>query len=586
MGNMMKIMNIYGDGLNGRDRPLKYLSTTVFESCSAELLRDFYMDTDYRKQWDKTLLDHMQLQMDVTNGIETGRTVKKFPLLTPREYILAWRLWEGKDGTFYCFIKECEHLSAPRQQKYVRVGYFRSGWQIRKGKDASEIRMFHQEDAGLNVEMAKLAFAKGICSYVCKMDNALRKYSLIRHTLTSSAVSAATLIQKVPPELDTTSGITSPADSASMAIPEPVNSEPREKKLSRRPSKKLVARSLLLLGGAICMSCGHSALGAKVAMAYILKKLRKRCDSSSQSRQSECYMVASSFINGSTPAQRTSNSRHQAPIVQDKAADTSFMRECRMIFQFFKGKSFLESNLRHNSSFTWQSLWATKKTLMKGLRWRVGNGEKIKSMEGPWIPKITNFIPSRTDMETDPDTVSELTEKDIQQWGMQMIRATFQEDVGDLIQSIPLGKSCAEDVLVWSYEEKGCYTVKSGYRVLMANEVEGHQQGEENGNQKEKLVRFWRKLWAAKVPSKIKMCLWKMSHDFLPVLANLFKKRVCTQITCQLCGSENETVIHAVKNCSIASEVWRKTQMYQHWQITDETNISEWLSNVTEKMDQ
>ncbi|XP_021297264.1 uncharacterized protein LOC110426372 [Herrania umbratica] len=271
-----------------KDRPLKYLSTTVFESCSPELLRDFYMDNDYRKQWDKTVLDHMQLQMDRTNGIEIGCTIKKFPLLTPREYVLAWRLWEGKDRTFYCFIKECEHPSAPRQKKYVRVRYFRSGWQIRKvpGRDASEIRMFHQEDAGLNVEMAKLAFAKGIWSYVCKMDNALRKYSVISHPLTSPAVSAATLIQKVPSELDTTSGITSAAAFASMASCEPVSGESREKMLPRRPSKKLIAKSLLVLGGVICLSRGHSALGAKVAMAYILTKLRKRGDSSSQSRQS------------------------------------------------------------------------------------------------------------------------------------------------------------------------------------------------------------------------------------------------------------------------------------------------------------
>ncbi|XVE91148.1 hypothetical protein DITRI_Ditri20bG0131400 [Diplodiscus trichospermus] len=270
-----------------KDKPLKYLSTTVFECCSPELLRDFYMDNDYRKQWDKTLLDHRQLQMDTTNGIEIGHTIKKFPLLTPREYVLAWRLWEGKDRTFYCFIKECEHPSAPRQKKYVRVKYFRSGWQIRKvpDRDAVEIRMFHQEDAGLNVEMAKLAFAKGIWSYVCKMDNALRKYSMISHPLTP-CVSAATVIQKVPPELDATSGITSPAVSTSMAISEPVNDESREKKLLRRPSKKVVAKGLLLLGGVICLSRSQSALGAKVVMAYILTKLRKRGESSRQSRQS------------------------------------------------------------------------------------------------------------------------------------------------------------------------------------------------------------------------------------------------------------------------------------------------------------
>ncbi|KAK8572685.1 hypothetical protein V6N13_048262 [Hibiscus sabdariffa] len=266
-----------------KDRPLKYLSTTVFESCSPDLLRDFYMDNGYRKQWDKTVVDHMQLQVDTT-GIEIGRTVKKFPLLTPREYILAWRLWEGKDRSFYCFIKECEHPSAPRQKKYVRVEYFRSGWQIRKvpGRDASEIRMFHQEDAGLNVEMAKLAFAKGIWSYLCKMDNALRNYPLTNHPPTGSSVSAATLMRKVPHELDARTGTAFSSDSGSVAG----DDESRKKKLLRRPSKKFVAKSLLLLGGVIYLSRAHSTLGGKVTVAYILTKLRKRGDSSSQSSPS------------------------------------------------------------------------------------------------------------------------------------------------------------------------------------------------------------------------------------------------------------------------------------------------------------
>lgn len=65
------------------------------------------------------------------------------------------------------------------------------------GRNASEIRMVHQEDAGLNVEMAKMAFAKGIWSYVCKMDDALRRYSAVKqHTLNSTAV-VSLPIQKV-----------------------------------------------------------------------------------------------------------------------------------------------------------------------------------------------------------------------------------------------------------------------------------------------------------------------------------------------------------------------------------------------------
>ncbi|KAL5747066.1 hypothetical protein ACOSQ2_024363 [Xanthoceras sorbifolium] len=268
-----------------KDGPLKYLSVTVFEDCSTEILRDFYMDNDYRMQWDKTLVEHKQLQIDTSTGTEFGRTIKKFPFLTPREYILAWRLWEGRDKTFYCFIKECEHPSAPRQRKYVRVTYFRSGWRIRKvpGRNACEIKMFHQEDAGLNVEMAKLAFSKGIWSYVCKMDNALRKYSMNSHPQTIATVSAVTLIQKVPVGLEAINRMNSPA-SPTATIHGLYTGEAKEKKLSRRPSKKVVVKGLLLLGGAICLSRGHSALGAKVAIAYILTKLHKR-SASSQSGQ-------------------------------------------------------------------------------------------------------------------------------------------------------------------------------------------------------------------------------------------------------------------------------------------------------------
>lgn len=57
--------------------------------------------------------------------------------------------------------------------------------------------MVYQEDSGMNVEMAKLAFAKGIWSYICKMHTALRKYSTIGHSQLKSGVGAITLIQKV-----------------------------------------------------------------------------------------------------------------------------------------------------------------------------------------------------------------------------------------------------------------------------------------------------------------------------------------------------------------------------------------------------
>ncbi|KAH6788293.1 hypothetical protein C2S51_000037 [Perilla frutescens var. frutescens] len=259
--------------------PLKYLSVTTFEDCSVDLLLDFYMDYDYRMQWDKTFVHHQQLQLDHASSTEFGLTIKKFTFLTPREYVLAWKLWQGTDGSFYCFSKECEHPLAPRNRKNVRVAVFRSGWRIRKvpGRNACEIRMVHQEDAGLNVEMAKLAFAKGIWSYVYKMDDALRKYSVKKQHQLSSIAGARLCIQKVPAEFEVRDDSISRVDEAVPGDNQRLgNCRSNKTKLRRMPSSKVIANGLVLLGGAICLSRGHSSLGSKVAMAYLLSKLTKR----------------------------------------------------------------------------------------------------------------------------------------------------------------------------------------------------------------------------------------------------------------------------------------------------------------------
>ncbi|XP_057769269.1 uncharacterized protein LOC130989323 [Salvia miltiorrhiza] len=258
--------------------PLKYLSVTTFEDCSVDVVLDFYMDSDYRMQWDKTVVKHQQLQLDQASATEFGRTIKKFSsLLTPREYVLAWKLWRGTDGSFYCFSKECEHPLAPKDRKFVRVAVFRSGWRIRKvpGRNACEIRMVHQEDARLNVEMAKLAFAKGIWSYVCKMDDALRKYSVKNQHELGSVGGARLSIQKVPAEFEVTDNSISTVDEEK-AVVSGNQHRSNKTKLRRMPSSKLIANGLVLLGGAICLSRGHSSLGSKVAMAYLLTKLTKR----------------------------------------------------------------------------------------------------------------------------------------------------------------------------------------------------------------------------------------------------------------------------------------------------------------------
>ncbi|KAL2630355.1 hypothetical protein R1flu_015041 [Riccia fluitans] len=247
--------------------PTQYLSCTVFENVSTETVRDFYMDNDFRCEWDKTVTKHEQLEIDPTTGVEIGRTVKKFPLFAPREYVLIWRVWEGKYKSFYCSIKACEHKSVPRQNKFKRVDVYSSGWRIRKvpGREACEILMIHQEDLGMRRDMAKVGFTRGIWSYVVKMDFNLRRYALRppRLHLSKNAVSLA---QKMPAKMQT-------VEEASVSELMSLDSSGLSALTARTRSRKQLAKGILLVGGAMWMMRGSSSVGARLAAACIVNRV-------------------------------------------------------------------------------------------------------------------------------------------------------------------------------------------------------------------------------------------------------------------------------------------------------------------------
>lgn len=260
--------------------PTQYLSTSLFRNCSAKQLRDFYMDNDYRIKWDSTFESYKQLDVSEETGVEVGCFIRRFPFMRPREYVLAWRLWEGEDGSFYYFAKHCKHPQAPQDALYTSVEHYLSGWRIQKApdNDACEIKMWHQEDT---TPMVKMAFSYRIWNYMCIMEKSLRKY---RNTQHNEARNAVTLAQKVPSGL--LKSITFPAAlQPPTSLRSKSNSGYKKKKLSIRQTGKWMANGILVLGGAVFCTRGSAPLGAKIAAVYAIRKLVKPSPSMKQIRQ-------------------------------------------------------------------------------------------------------------------------------------------------------------------------------------------------------------------------------------------------------------------------------------------------------------
>ena len=62
-------------------------------------------------------------------------------------------------------------------------------------------------------------------------------------------------------------------------------------------------------------------------------------------------------------------------------------------------------------------------------------------------------------------------------------------------------------------------------------------------------VGFWREVWRLEVPSKVKNFVWRACKEALPTKANLCRRRIKPEATCEACKVENEDVSHVIFFC-------------------------------------
>lgn len=117
-------------------------------------------------------------------------------------------------------------------------------------------------------------------------------------------------------------------------------------------------------------------------------------------------------------------------------------------------------------SFIWSRILWGREVVEKGMRWRIRNGEQVLVYQNDWIPRPVTFkriSPPSLHLET---TVSELINEK-QEWKEDMIRQYFLRVDADQIIKIPLPRQPKPDKLLWHYDKRGNYSVKSGYQLAL-----------------------------------------------------------------------------------------------------------------------
>ena len=116
--------------------------------------------------------------------------------------------------------------------------------------------------------------------------------------------------------------------------------------------------------------------------------------------------------------------------------------------------------------------------------------------------------------------VHELIGEQTKTWNQILLQEMFDTKEAASINSIPLSRIGSPDRLVWHYDKKGVYTIKSGYKLLNKAYMEVNNQGMRTDQ------KLWKKIWATSLPRRIQVFLWRILHEILLVNKNLESRKI------------------------------------------------------------
>lgn len=231
--------------------------------------------------------------------------------------------------------------------------------------------------------------------------------------------------------------------------------------------------------------------------------------------------------------------------------------------RYYPKVSFLEAKIGGCPSFIWRSILEFQSAIREGMRWRVGDGQRINVWNDPWLPDKGNcFIQTVKLPHLDNITVSSLFATNSCMWDLDILNDIFEDRDKYQIMSIPLPVHQSQDKMIWKWEEKGDYSVKSCYQFLM-----GNMQSEED--------MCWTTMWNLDIPPKVKLFFWQTCVNCLPTTDNLQAKQVPCSQNCLLCSTGLESSTHIFLNCEFARNCWRATGINVN--IDNHPHFQEWI---------
>lgn len=174
----------------------------------------------------------------------------------------------------------------------------------------------------------------------------------------------------------------------------------------------------------------------------------------------------------------------------------------------------MKAQIGSNPSYIWRNILWGRDVIHKGLRWRIGDGKQVKVYQSGWLRRPVMFKPISPTCLPLETMVSKLIDED-HCWKDLLIRQHFHQEDATQKLKIPIPRQPRPDRVLWHYDKKGYYSIKSGYQLALQIKFPSKPSNSEEGKS------AWNSIWYLQIPEKVKIFMWRAANDMLPTIENL-----------------------------------------------------------------
>jgi hypothetical protein len=227
---------------------------------------------------------------------------------------------------------------------------------------------------------------------------------------------------------------------------------------------------------------------------------------------------------------------------------------CKVLKEKYSRYRGIDGNFisKPSDSFIWKGIVQSWSNLSKFEEWSIGNGRSVQAWRDKWLEggivlaHCMEHIPTEIDQWKVADMVD-----DEGNWKTHTLSLLLPPDIIRKITALPPPMDAdGADERSWLGDRMGRFTISSAYKLVC-----GYHELETNA--------IWKRIWSLEAPERIRCFIWRMRYGRIPT------NKVCNRWGygtpyCDHCVGEEETVIHALRDCPLAHNTWKNLVPIQY----------------------